>query len=669
MLRSLLLITCLVLCEISFSQPVKKSTVKDKPPTQKEIDVMMKEMQKEMDGMSAEDKKMMDSLGIKMPSMKTIPKLSDRQIADAWNDEKRVVPKKDAARINKALAVSLTNAAIPAYIDKVRNAVSNKLPAAAKTKGEGIHRQVIAAKSSMANTAVGLWIDGKASLALYLMGEALKEKPGDIYLLNNYASFLTMCGAEELALPLLNNLNKRFPRNATILNNITQAWFGLGDMERAGKYADSTLRLYAYHPQANMTRCLIEESKGNIAAAIEAAKKSIARSYSPEKASKLKKLGYKLKSSDVNWDRPMPQDALGLGKFSWPEYPLDVVASDRLEPEWQDFKNQCSVEMEKLGMKRSQLEKEVTEANARRTKEVLQKGQRGEYVQLIPGYAAKAMVKLDHLVNGYEGNMSFAFAKELEPVVSAYQIVAGYEDEWNKNLVILDKKYEDLFGEGKPNPVEAACADYNKNSNSYLKASNELLLAKNNNYLRFLKRKTADMLYYYQYTSWPEQFELVKVYAQMAWLQSIRDQKVVFKNRNAWCASVEEEEEKNELQHFEDMNCEYVSEMNLGIFQITSKCSELYGKFEFGGVKIDISDNIETNKMNGTVTIGAPETPWESEVGFGVDGMIEFDNTGITDVGVIGKAEIKLAGQDVAGQELKLTVNSGVSQSGKGILK
>ena len=87
---------------IVFSQPPKQKQ-KEKPPTQKEMNEMMKEMQQAMDEMSPEDKKMMDSMGIKMPDLKAIQKnvsgISDAQLKKAFEDENRIVPKKDDKRI------------------------------------------------------------------------------------------------------------------------------------------------------------------------------------------------------------------------------------------------------------------------------------------------------------------------------------------------------------------------------------------------------------------------------------------------------------------------------------------------------------------------------------------------------------------------------------------
>ena len=676
MKKYLLISILLLFMGAAFAQVKPKPKEKEKPPTQKEMEDMMKEMKDAMDDMSPEDKKEMEKMGIKMPDIKNIQKnvsgISDAQLKKAYEDENRIVPIKDAARINTALAVKLSNAELSAYINKTHQAVLSKLPANDKAKGAEIYQQTIKLKSSAANTAVGLWLDGKPTLALYLMGESCKSDPANTINLNNYASFLTMCGAEQIALPILNNLNKRYPKNSSILNNITQAWLGLGDLVRAEKYADSTIRIYAYHPQANMAKCLIEESKGNIPAAIEAAKKSISKSLRNEKEIKLKKVGYDLKSYDLNWDRPMPQDALGLGKFTWPEYPLDVEQNKMLEKEWNDFKNDCQQKINELKIKQQKAEQEYITQSGLRAQHVLQASQKGQYAQLMPGYAAKAIKKIGPGVNDANGNMSFVFAKELDPVVKALAAVTGYENILDEKQKLLDEKYEDQVGEGKPNPLEAICKDENAIRTEFLVAANGGLQSAYRNYFNYVRRKSSDLLYYYQYTMWPEQFELAKINAQLAWLTQIKDQRVYFKDKSSWCKTTSKNGKGARLGNFDDMHCEYISTMNLGVYKITSSCSNLTGEFDFGGVKIDMTDNVESGRFSGSAMVGASksvEGPAGAELEASIAALVEWDNTGITDVGAIVGVDANVNGVTAAGAEAKVTVNSGVSTSGKGILQ
>jgi hypothetical protein len=676
-MKNYLLISIILLTAVSaFSQPKGKQKEKEKAPTQKEMDDMMKEMEKAMGEISPEDKKMMDSMGFKMPDTKAIQKnmagITDAQLQKAYEDGNRIVPLKDVARINAALSTKLSAAEISAYINKTQQAVLLKLSPATKKKGAEIYQQLIKLKASVANTAVGLWMDGKPTLALYLMGETCKADPANGINLNNYASFLTMCGAEQIALPLLNNLNKRYPKNSSVLNNITQAWLGLGDIPTAEKYADSTIRIYASHPQANMAKCLIEESKGNIPAAIAAAKKAIGKSYSNEKENKLKKLGYELKADDLDWDRPMPQDPMGLEKFTWPEYPLDVEQNKTLEKEWKDFKNECQQKINDLQIKQKKLEQEYVTQASLRTQQVLQAGQKGQFVQVIPGYAAKAIKKLGPGVNDVNGNMSFVFAKELEPVTKATYAISGYETTLTEKQKILDKKYEDKIGEGRANPFEAICKDENAIRTEFLAAANGNLQNAYKGYLAYSRRRTSDLLYYYQYTLWPEQFELAKTNAQIAWLTLIKDQGVRFKDKSTWCKAAEKPKKPGTLQNFDDVACNYVSTMNLGVFKITSSCSNLVGEFDFGGVEINLKDNAETGRFSGSAMVGASKSingPAGVELEGTIAALVEWDNSGITDVGAIAGVSANAGNVTVAGADVKITVNSGVSTSGKGILQ
>ena len=57
-------------------------------------------------------------------------------------------------------------------------------------------------------------------------------------------------------------------------------------------------------------------------------------------------------------------------------------------------------------------------------------------------------------------------------------------------------------------------------------------------------------------------------------------------------------------QNFDDVHCDYVSTMNLGVYKITSSCSNLVGEFDFGGVKINMKDNVETGRYSGSAMVG-----------------------------------------------------------------
>jgi hypothetical protein len=476
-----------------------------------------------------------------------------------------------------------------------------------------------------------------------------------------------MCGAEQIALPILTNLNKRYRQNSTVLNNIAQAWLGLGDVQRAGRYADSAILIYAAHPQANMAKSIIEESKGNIPAAIAAAKKAISEAYSTEKEARLKKLGYNLKSDDINWDPPLTRDPIGLEKFKWPKYPLNVEENKLSELEWNAFKDECQTKIDELKLKQQEAEKEYATKSGLRMQLVLHAHETGQNVQLFPGYAAKAIKKLGPSVNDVNGNVSFVFANEVEPILLAVKKAEGYEELLEEKQALLDKKYKNKIGEGKENPLEAICQDENAIRTEFLKNANGTLQSANRQYLNYVSRRTSDLLYYYQYTLWPEQFELVKINAQIAWLTQIKDQRPYFKNKSSWCNSIPAKKQSDSLQNFDDVACGYVSTMNLGVFKITSSCSNLVGEFDLKGVKINIKDNVETGKYSGTVIIGISEsvgpTALKGKLTGGV--LVEADNTGITDIGGVAGVSVKSGPVTIAGANVKATFNTGVTTSGK----
>lgn len=649
-----LVIIMLLVMAATSAQTGKKPPAKEKPPTQKEMDEMMKEMQYTIDEMSPEGKKMIDSMGIKIPSLKDIPKLTDKQLADAWEVENRIVPKRDAARI-AGIPKAVTDSKMSAYIAAVQNKLASVFKPAVVTTGNKMYDYIKSNSKNAgeaANMAMGLWLGGQPELALYVLGKLCALDATNTDNLSNYSAMLSMQGAQHLAIPILNNLNARYPKNSTLLNNLGQAWFGLGEIAKAEKYLDSTIRICTYHPQANLTKSLIEESKGKKQQAIEAVKQSIVNAYSREKEDRLNKLGYKIQAKDIAWNKPMPQDALGLEKFKWPEYPMHVGESEILEMEWDAFKKTCQDEIDKLKMKEKALEKEVEQANDVRTKQLLQAVQRGIMVNPLPQLAYKAMAKLKYLIDDNDGHISFSYQKKFDAVANANMETARFNDMLSKQLTILEEKYEDQFGEGKPNPFKAACTDDTKAKNNFLLSSNTLLRNAFNDLLGFMRRKINNEMYYYQYTMWPENFELAKVLAKISWLTLIKNQNPQFKYKSSWCQDElhSEKEKPVKLSKFDDIACRYKATMDLKIIKFTNNCSRMTSEFDFMFLKYVRKDDFERAEgdtyINSTFKISAEagkdwkEGPLKVEAKIGAGIEFEFGREGVEDVTLIGEVKV-----------------------------
>ena len=116
-MAKIILAACLLFASaFGFSQQVKKVPPKEKPPTQKEMSDMMKEMQKELDKLSPENKRLMDSMGVKMPSPGMIPKITGQQMASAYESEGTVIPAKKVKLIAALPKKIFTSSELNAYL-------------------------------------------------------------------------------------------------------------------------------------------------------------------------------------------------------------------------------------------------------------------------------------------------------------------------------------------------------------------------------------------------------------------------------------------------------------------------------------------------------------------------------------------------------------------------
>ena len=350
MKKHLLLSSLVLILSVAFGQTQPKA--KEKSPNQKEMNDAMKEAQKAMDAMSPADKKMLESMGVKVPSANDLPNASDKQMADASKEDGKVIPLKKTELIaqlpKKIFTVSelnsyliTTNASVAAIITPKSKELAEKV--IGQFKNDPYYGFMIA------SAANGMWIMGLKEPAVYLMGKAAEALPNaDNY--NNYAAYLTMTGAGHMAVPILQKLNSLYPKNSTVLNNLGEAWLQLGDETKASRYLDSAIMVYACHPQANFTKCLILESKGKTAEAVAALKQSLKHSVTKHKLDELKKLEKNPKDHPKYYvPRTYFSTSFNLGVYTalLPASYSKTVGMN-IENQWQSFRDQLSEE--KMGL-------------------------------------------------------------------------------------------------------------------------------------------------------------------------------------------------------------------------------------------------------------------------------------------------------------------------------
>ncbi|MGZ8537529.1 MAG: tetratricopeptide repeat protein, partial [Flavisolibacter sp.] len=237
---------------------VKKTGAKDKPPTQSEMDKMMEE---EMKGMSEEEKAEMRKM---MKGM--MPALQDHnnRIADyqEFTSNKQLVPKKDAVRIAAMSKKKLVQADMAAYATTLFNKII--------TRGDAVEialaKKIIAQNpkaNAIGGAAVLCMLQGHPEAALALSMKAVQADPSNVNWQNNMASLLTQYGYPEQAIPVLQKLKNQFPQNSTVLNNLGQAWLGLGELDSAETNIRIAGRVNPNHPEAKETEGVIEEVTGN----------------------------------------------------------------------------------------------------------------------------------------------------------------------------------------------------------------------------------------------------------------------------------------------------------------------------------------------------------------------------------------------------------------------
>lgn len=728
------IVLMVLFCTALFSQDIKSKsvnvknydpiermmiqTMKQEGSSQKEIDASISEYRNLKSGkplVSQEDQEEMSKMGIAipvMPGMDEFPKtISEKDMKQAWIDENRIVPKKDTRRIASIPAIPLSSQNLQTYMQRTVSKVNKAFSAEDKALFEETYQMAInntADYSNLANMGATLWILGKHKAAIYIQGKICLLHPDNANELNNYAAFLTMAGAEQLAVPILDYLNEVHPNNSTILNNLAQAWFGLGDMDKAEKFADKALFLYGGHPQVNMIKAKIEESKGDTEKAVSHIKKSIKEAYSEEKEEKLRKAGVELTEADITLPLPLKNDALGLSGYAYPPFPKNATEEVYLRRDWAVFRDNLESQAAVLiGQRDVWIAEYQKTAEARQKKNIaliktsIQQGKKIGQLPLMPFFYKKA--SLPYKI--FEARLKKIQLAREKKLVDFHEYVGEAEAEYDAKITELRKADDEQTGEGLQN--EDFCLNYDAAVTNFLSKVNSRYEELTNETLDEWIKVTNEMLYFDQFMKWSEEFEMYKLNYQIGWLEQLGKIKYAetgfFQEETLCKKKVPPKLFDGKLQNFNDVNCQYNSELKLPMMSVISTCDKVTYKADFELLNVKLfkteihQDYAQVNDwnqewwqtasdsfVNCTIEAGVShgvkvgEGPLKLEAEIGGAGVVEIGREGISNMGVKVSGEIKVGtdmGEDeanidvtIAGAEATLTVNSGFTVEGKSIL-
>ncbi|MFT3979238.1 MAG: hypothetical protein QM687_02125 [Ferruginibacter sp.] len=636
------------------------------PTTTKEMQDKINQAQQQLDKLTPEQKKMMEQMGMstKVGSVPAGITDSDVKVAVSGGSDFGV-PSKNTALIGAIPVITLTSANLATYLKTINEYIEKGIPADAKFTGQNVYNYCKTNRynaSSTGNEAVGFWAIGRPDIAVYIMGRAGADNSSDADLLSNLAAMLSMGGAPHRAIPILEYLNKQYPDNTTILNNLGQAWFYLGETEKADAYLEKTVKLFAYHPQANYTQCLIQQSKGNTTKAVEKMKNSLQYSYSLDKVNMLRKLGYKIKGSDFRKPFHPDPDPLGLHNFTRPDVPTSYEEEMRLSATWDAFQKQVNDKGTSLA--KQQLPYQQAAANqAQQAYNQYKKGGIGAMSASAPAdnlYRKTAEKNLEEM--NKDGGAGYRLAKakaRIEALKKDFQV----KDELQRKS--LEKKYS-IIADSETELAKKGedigysnCEVQQKYSEWVYKNYNDPLEEAYRDYLHQLYLKITEELYWEQFTMEDAQFESAKLTAKREWLATIGSLRYIATNRYGKCPAKEEKGRPYKLADFDDMHCSYTSTLDFIVYKQIVECGKMRVEFDAGRLSGNFNfsaDNkgkdhfdrgtLEATIIDKDITVGKGPLQAGASVKAGMG--VEFSSRGVEDVYATGEASVKAGSNTIS---------------------
>lgn len=623
----------------------QKQTKGEKPPTQKEIEEMMKEMQEALN--DPEMQEMMKEAGKNMLDFEVLQNAAKMAGQNSAGTQTAPPTKITAAAKASALKLRLNNANLQSYLDDVHAKVDKML---SRGKSDSLNKVVAQFKEPemIAELGAALYYKDGPTEAIWFLTRAASMDKSDHSTLNNMAAIFIMTGAENVALPVLRYLESDHPENTTVLNNLGQALFGLGEIKESKKKLEECLTIYAMHPQANITMCLIQESEGkdgteNIEKSLEGAFTEEAWEMARQRNIKFdyRKFKPETRADSYEYFNPL--------KYLPPAQNTNVNESAKRKAEWAAWSKEISRVTKKLEIERaSYLEKYADDIS------------KGKIIPFIPPLALKAQFMVEMYADAYAQAVDEAVQyHENQYQEAVRQIDKDLSGEWKA----FKERYEDAFGEGEENPFDEYCADQDRLNNRYLERLSPLNDQFNEYYAQNVRLLAAEIM------NWLPMFPVNQnvnkaEYCKFA-MWSINPLMVSSPFIPKCKADKDQEASWPELE-VPKFECPINFRFKFKIMKISANC-EVFGLELTPAPFLVINYDRNFVRKTSTLAYGAGVTtddiPVIDQLGGGavakIQGFIEWGSNGVSDIGVSAEAGVDAIG--VTDKDVKVVAKIGIS--------
>ena len=192
------------------------------------------------------------------------------------------------------------------------------------------------------SSSIAAFYGDKPAHALLISMNSALQNMNEVVGLNNLAAMFNMVKLEQKAVPILMNLLAKDPTNSMFLNNMGQAFLGLGELTVAEDFLTRCLMEDELHPEANHSMGMLKLFKKESEAAMKYFEKEMEVAYRGSTLALFKKNGGKINLYNLRKKRKdIPEknffEEINLSQFVIPSFPGKIEDSKKVKEETKDF--------------------------------------------------------------------------------------------------------------------------------------------------------------------------------------------------------------------------------------------------------------------------------------------------------------------------------------------